>query len=138
MTSQTEHERGIILSFIAPERQNRYLEILAKPKRRNDITASLAHFKHLDMRYAVQIRPPQRRASEILKLLKLKGAPETCYALSEDSELDGKEIQLADALTSIVGRGMGTFLSCIPGKLGYFEDEDQRWILERQHAPQRR
>ena len=60
----------------------------------------------------------------------MKGAPETCYALSEDSDLDGKELPLVDALSEIVGACMGTFLSRIPGKLGYFEDEGQHWILE--------
>jgi hypothetical protein len=112
--------------------------MLAKPKRRSVLTDTLVHFKHLDLRHAVQISGHQRRASVILELLKSKGAPETCYALSEDSELDGKEILLTDALASIVGCGMGTFLSCIPGKLGYFEDEDQRWILERKQPAQRR
>jgi hypothetical protein len=138
MSEQAEHERQLIRAFILPERQDRYLELLAKPKRRRDITDALAHFKHLDMTYAAQIPGPQRRASGILELLKSKGAPETCYALSEDSELDGKEILLTDALTSIVGCGMGTFLSCVRGKLAYFEDEDQRWILERKNEPQQR
>jgi hypothetical protein len=138
MSEQAEHERQLIRAFILPQRQDRYLEMLAKPKRRRDFTDTLAHFKHLEIRYAVQIPGPQRLASGILELLKSKGAPETCYVLSEDSELDGKEILLTDALASIVGRGMGTFLSCILGKLGYFEDEDQRWILERKQPLQRR
>jgi hypothetical protein len=138
MSEQAEHERQLIRAFILPERQDRYMELLARPKRRRDITDALAHFKHLDMRYAVQIPGPQRRAEGILDLLKSKGAPETCYALSEDSELDGNQISLTDALASIVGRGIGTFLSCIPGKLAYFEDEDQRWILERKNEPQQR
>jgi hypothetical protein len=131
MNNQQEHERGIILSFIIPVRQDRYLEMLAKPKRRKDITESLAHFKHLDMRHAVQILPRQQHAADIFQLLRLKGAPETCYALSEDSELDGKEIPLSEALKEVVGCGMGTFLSCLAGRLAYFEDEDGRWILER-------
>ena len=131
MSNQQEHERGIIRAFIIPVRQDRYLEMLTKPKRRGNFTASLAHFKHLDMRHVVKIPSHQQHTAEILQLLKLKGAPETCYALSEDSELDGKEISLSDALKEVVGRGMGTFLSCLPGRLAYFEDEDQRWILER-------
>jgi len=32
---------------------------------------------------------------------------------------------------TVVGAGMGTFLSSIAGRLAYFEDEDERWILER-------
>ena len=131
MSNQQEHERGIILSFIIPVRQDRYLEMLSKHKRRKDITAALAHFKHLDMRHAVQIPPRQQHAADIFQLLRLRGAPETCYALSEDSELDGREISLSEALGEVVGRGMGTFLSCLLGRLAYFEDEDQRWILER-------
>jgi len=106
MNNQQEHERGIVLSFIIPVRRDRYLEMLAKPKRRKDITASLAHFKHLDMRHAVQIPPRQQHTADILQLLRLKGAPETCYALSEDSELDGKEMPLSEALKEVVGRGM--------------------------------
>jgi hypothetical protein len=131
MSNQQEHERGIIRSFIIPVRQDRYLEVLAKPKRRENLTASLAHFKHLDMRHAVQIPPHQQHAGEIFQLLKSKGAPETCYALSEDSGLDGRELSLSEALKDVVGRGMGTFLSRLPERLAYFEDEDQRWILER-------
>ena len=104
--------------------------MLEKPKRRKDITPSLAHCKHLDPRYIVPIAPREQHVPEILRLLKNK-APENCYALSEDDELDGKEVLLADALKEIVGRGMGTFLSCIPGRLAYFEDEEDRSILER-------
>jgi len=52
--------------------------------------------------------------------------------MSENSDLDGKQMSLEEVLKEIVGRGIGTFVSCIKGKLGYFEDEDQRWILERE------
>ena len=131
MTNYHEHEQKLISSFILPQRQSRYLELLQKPKRRKDITRSLGHFKHLDPRYIVPITPREQHVPEILRLLRAKGAPEVCYALSEEDELDGKEVLLADALKEIVGRGIGTFLSCIPGKLVYFEDEEDRWILER-------
>jgi hypothetical protein len=63
--------------------------------------------------------------------LKSKGAPDTCLALSEDDDLNGNELSLADALQTIVGREIGAFLSCLPGKLACFEDEEERWILER-------
>jgi hypothetical protein len=135
VSNQQEHERQLVLSFIIPARQSRYLELLGRPKRRKDITRTLCHFKHLDMRYATPVPSRWRLAPGLLKLLKAKGAPDSCYALSEDDELDGKEISLAYALAFIVGRGIGTFLSCIPGRLAYFEDEDCRWILERKSTP---
>jgi hypothetical protein len=132
MSEHAEHERQLIRAFILPARQDRYLELLAKPQRRTDITDALAHFKHLNPRYVVKIPPHRQHTAEILKLLQMKGAPKTCYAISEDQQLDGKEIPLKDALHFIVGRGIGTILSCIAGRLGYFEDEEDRWVLERQ------
>lgn len=129
--NKEEHERLLIRSFIIKERQNRYIEFLSRPKRRKDLTKTIAHFKHLDLRFVVPIPPHQRHVSDFLKILKAKGAPKNCYVISESDEMDGKEMPLLTAFESVVGQGMGTFLSCLPGRLAYFEDEDQRWILER-------
>ena len=131
MTNRQEHERRLIESFVVPERQSRYLELLSKPKRRKDVTATLSHFKHLDMRYAFEIPAASRLAPGILALLKSKGAPDSGFVLSEDDEIDGREMAMDEALTFIFGRGIGTFLSCIPGRLAYFEDEDANFLLER-------
>src|SRR5260370_1097774 len=68
-----------------------------------------------------------------------KARQEGTYTASEDSLqrfgkgnfLAIKEVSLAEALKTIFGRGIGTFLSCLPGRLAYFEDEEDRWILER-------
>ena len=125
------HEPHLIRAFILPQRQSRYLELLANPRRRRDLTRELSHFKHLDPNYAFNLPPGRKWAIDICELLKSKGAPKICYAVSEEDDLDGKELDLGDALDTIVGAGIGTFLSCIPGKLGYFEDEDGRFILER-------
>jgi len=131
MSTQVEHEEALVRAFIIPQRQSRYFELLPNPRRRRDVTRELAHFKHVDTRFAVSIPSSQSGYAGILGILKSKGAPETCYAISEDGELDGKELRLSESLKKIVGYGMGTFLSCLPGRLAYFEDEDERWILER-------
>jgi hypothetical protein len=51
--------------------------------------------------------------------------------MSEQTELDGSLMPVADALNRVVGHGCGTFLSCVPGKLGYYEGEDpeERYLL---------
>ncbi len=131
MSEQTDHEEALIRAFILPVRQNRYLELLSNPKRRKDVTKTLAHFKHLDMRFVTAIPSTHLLAAGIISLLRSRGAGETCYAISEDSKLDGKHMSLEHAFSAIFGRGIGTFLSCIKGNLAYFEDEDQNWILER-------
>lgn len=50
------------------------------------------------------------------------GAPEDCYVLGGKS--DGHFMRLGEALCEVIGSGDGAFVSCIPGKLGYFEYED--------------
>jgi hypothetical protein len=109
-----EHEQKLVRSFFLPHRQERYLALFAKPRRRNDVLCELAHFKYLDLRWAVPTPPRYHNPSDILRILKGKGAPGTCWAISEDSDLDGKELDLSDAIGETLGRSMGTFLSCIP------------------------
>lgn len=135
MSKQLQHEQALIRAFVIPKRQERYLELLSKPRRRYDATREFAHFKHLDMRFAVPIPPSQQNPSGISLMLKSKGAGNVCQVISEYGEIDGKEMPLDEALEEIVGRSMGTFLSCIEGRLAYFEDEDERWILERTEKP---
>jgi hypothetical protein len=79
----------------------------------------------------VAIPSNQQNPSALAKLLKAKGAGPKCYVMCENSKLDGQEVDLESALKETVGCQMGTLISCLPGRLGYFEDEDGRCILER-------
>jgi hypothetical protein len=111
--------------------RKRYVEFLTTPKRRRKLLAQLPHFKHWNPLYCVQILPSHQHPNEILELLTMKGAGPTCWVISEDSDLDAREMGLRDALKETIGQGMGTILSCVPGKLAYFEDEEDRYILQR-------
>jgi len=53
--------------------------------------------------------------------------------MSSNPEIDEKEMPLREALMETIGMGMGTLISCIPGRLAYLENEDagERYILER-------
>ncbi len=77
--------------------------------------------------------PAAAGAPEIARLLADLGAPETCWAVSDWPALDRRELSLMDALKEVVGSGMGTLLSCVPGRLAYYEGEEmgERWILQR-------
>ena len=125
------HEEVTIKAFILPIRQERYLEFLKSPKKRAKFIAQLAHFKHLNPKFVVGIPGNQQNPSSLQKLLAGKGAGSKCWVISENSELDGQEIDLQTALEKTVGYQMGTFISRVPGKLAYFEDEEGRYILER-------
>jgi len=136
MTTPREyHEEQLVRAFILPQRQSRYLELLPNPRRRPDVLKELAHFRHLDHRWAQALPSNCNRPISVAKLLRSRGAPPRCWAISESEKLDGKELDLQEALDDVLGCGIGTFLSCLAGKLAYFEDEDDRWILERPSTP---
>jgi hypothetical protein len=127
----TDEEEALIRSFAISSKQDRFLEMLANPKRRAKATAQLAHFAWLDPRWIVPIENRMQHPPLINQILRSRGAGETCYILSESSSLDGTHGPLLKTLQEIVGYGMGTLLSCIPGQLGYFEGEgpSDRYIL---------
>ena len=131
MADSVNHEEELIRAFILPHRRERFLEMIAKPQKRAKLLTQLSHFKALDLRFTIAIPPNQQNPSSLAKILRAKGAGARCYVVSENSRLDGKEVELETALEETVGYQMGTLISCVPGKLGYFEDEDGRCILER-------
>jgi hypothetical protein len=127
-------EEATIRAFLQKSKQERCVQFLANPKHRHKFTSELCHFKWLEDRFAKPIPPSTAHtAQEIASLLRSKGAGATVHVISEDSTIDGKELDLDQAMHHIWGRQIGTILSCIPGKLGYFEDEEMRSrrLLER-------
>ena len=131
MATPVNHEEAFVRAFIPNHRQERFLGIIANRKKRAKLLTELAHFKALNPKFMVEIPSNQRRGSALVELLKAKGAGSTCYVMSENTKLDGREMELEAALKETVGYQMGTLISCVPGRLAYFEDEDGRWILER-------
>ncbi len=137
-----DHEQGVIRAFVQLDKQERFLGFLANPKNRKKFTKSLAHFRWFDQRLATPIPwkvDPNAKLWErhlqgienIYLLLASKGAGTTCWCISEDSEIDGRELDLRAGLEHVSGRGVGTILSCVPGKLAYFEGEDEILLLAR-------
>ena len=138
-----EHEEALIRTFIVPAKRQRYLDKLGSPKTRQKFIAdNLYHMGDLDERYIEKpklhtplVEFEARRASyidAIYALLRDRGAPSRCYVLST-TELDGQEADLREALDRVCGSSEGTFISCIPGRLAYFEGEtpDQQYVLQR-------
>jgi hypothetical protein len=127
------HEEAVVKSFIEPSRQQRFVDFLADPKKRKKFTDELAHRRErfLNSKFLKSIPPSQRNPTSLYALLKQLGAPDICWVISESRLLDGQEVGLIKALREVVGYGMGTIISCAPGRLAYFESEDERFILQR-------
>jgi hypothetical protein len=116
-------ESEFLEAFIVKPRRQRELEPLASSKNRHKFTSK---FDHHGRDYVIPecIRPIELRyehSPDIADILRAIGAPETCHDIS--GERDGEDIELLTALKQIVGYGTGTVLSCIPGKLAYFEGD---------------
>jgi hypothetical protein len=126
-----EHE--FVSHFIRPDRQQAYLELLASPDRRRKFFGRLAKSCDLQPNVAEELRDGCESAESIAEVLRSKGAGETCYAISEDAEIDGREVRLSEALQRVVARGRATFLSCVPGVVGYYEgaDFEERLVLHK-------
>jgi len=126
-------EEALINSFVVKRKRDRLAGLLANPKRRTEATSTLAHFGDLDVRWVIRLTAAQQDAASVEQALRSRGAGDTCYAVSEAAALDGKRLPLRQALEQVIGYGMGTLLSCIPGALGFYEGEgpSDRCILER-------
>lgn len=126
------HSEAVIRAFIVKTKKERYLGFVSSAKNRGKFTKALAHFHDFDPKVLKLIPPNSQNASRILGLLKEKGAPRECFLISESQRLDNKSMELEKALEEIVGFGLATIVSCIPGKLAYYEGEEinERYILE--------
>ena len=134
--NQIEHETGLVRAFIRREKHDRMLGFLAHPKKRSQATNTLYHLPDLNEKYIIPIESKDQNAGQIARLLREKGAPETCWVVSTDSDIDAKELELDFILSEIVGLSSGSLLSCIPGELAYYEGEmmKNRFIL---HKPRK-
>lgn len=126
------HEEGFVNAFIEKGYRDRLrfeLERRNVPTRRikqhGQFLGRFNHgaLKYLDHRFVITLKPPNSDPSEIKRLLDIKGAASTCYAISSADSIDGCILPLANALEVAVGFGMPTILSCVPGRLAYLETE---------------
>ncbi len=117
------HEQGLAL-FILPERRWRFRYLVSEGR------LNLHDFTYFDLRFAEPLPSKQAWPKLLGTLLRERGAPEQCYVVSNNDEIDHREMLLDEALAWVGGLEIGLFISCLPGKLAYFQDEEcHRYIL---------
>ena len=133
-----EHEEKIVSAFVLKEKQDRYRFLLGSsdPRRRGECLNRLNHWGDLDERYVIWQHIGSQAVksnSEIAAVLRAKGCPKNVYVMGGSDATDGTVMPLAEALDAVQEAGWGAILSCIPGQLAYFYDEEgtRRAILER-------
>lgn len=123
------HELGLA-QLVIPAKRARYAEQLASAKHRVKFVRALSHFHDWDSRYVVAIGTVFS-SEQAVAWLRQRGAGPMCWIVSEYAEYDQKVSELEPAIALVYGRGYGVIVSCIPGRLAYFEDEDGRYFLYR-------
>jgi hypothetical protein len=119
------HESGF-LEFLAEPSRGRMKTLLELgAKRRRDVVSLLHHAVRLDARFREHLTGNDAFPGPVETTLRARGAPSVCYVLSA-GDLDGCEVPLRDALDAICGSGNGAFVSCIPGRLGFYEYEEMK------------
>lgn len=135
-----EHEKATIKVFVMQEKQKLFLSFIASPDSRSKFIAELANFRWFERRFTT---PVPWRVNASLSLfgqqlsgisnlsfqLHSKGAKETCWVISGNPQIDGQEMELNAAIECAVDSDSGTLLSCIPGKLAYYNGKDESLIL---------
>lgn len=125
----TPDEETLIRAFIAAERRPRWLEFLRSEKKRARFLDRLNHCRDFDPRF-VEVQPSN---ADVAGILTARDAPTVCHVISAAEDIDGRTMQLSEAVVAAEQAGWGTLIGCIPGRLAYFYDEcgERRFLLAR-------
>ena len=133
-----EQEAAFVKAFIVKDKQERYLQFLASPKRRREILDRFNHVLDFDPKFAALVPKELRTADKLAQLLRRHGAPETCHVMADSLDIDGEDVPLRDALAEVIAHDFGSVLCCLPGSLAFHKAEiiEQAWyIFERMKKP---
>lgn len=124
------HAKGL-LRFVIGSKRARTAALLRSPAGTAKLLSRFPHFDGLDPRYVEPLEGSRRLIGSIEARLRELRAPLDCCVVSREVDEADAFMSLGDALLLTVGHTDGTFVSCIAGALGYFENETGRWILRR-------
>ena len=112
-------------------RQGLYLALPRTATAGPRLTERLLSGRDLDPGAIVQIPEDESKPAEIAERLRKLGAPDDCHLIAADEKLDSRDLPLDEALGKVVGKGKPALVSCVTGRLGYFEGDDgERFVLK--------
>jgi hypothetical protein len=120
-STRMDHEQAFVEAFVVPEKRARYAEFLCKPKRRGEITDRFCHFFDFMPELAKQV--PRGTASELVPLLRARGAGHTAHVIGGRDAIDGQHLPLEQAIDEALADPSGVVVSCVPGRLALYMQE---------------
>jgi len=137
MSDLNPHEEAVIRQLFAHDRRLTFLHGLSgtAKRRQHTLASHLCHFYDWASDCTVDRVPePARTAEGIHRLLHEKHAPNTCHIMSSDPDLDGRDMELMEAVRATLEAWPEcTIISCKPGRLAFYQDEyqDEAYIIAR-------
>ena len=113
----SNHEQAFISAFVVPEKRARYIEFLAKPKRRSEVLDRFNHFFDFIPELATQV--PRSSPNEWGALLCQRGAPASAHIIGGGA----CDLPLTEAIDRAWSSGWGVIVSCVPGRLALYLQE---------------
>src|SRR5688500_13763008 len=121
-------EEATIRAFFAPSRRDRFVTLLAHPKRRAKALDALNLFDEFDERYVTRLGTNH---VDLAGMLHDRGAPQECYVISDVPSIDARTLPVRQAIDETVSGGFASLLCCLPDRLACFIGEagTGRWII---------
>jgi hypothetical protein len=106
---------------------------LKSEKGRDKLRYELSKRNDLNLKFARLIAKNNQNYQAIYDMLIAYHPPAYCYIMSSYAFTDEKEMPLDLALKQTINNSFNTLISCVPGKLAYFELEygDLKYLLFR-------
>lgn len=117
------HEEAFAKAFLLSAKRARFIQFLANPRRRQEALDRLGHGLPLLPALVREVPGNQDFPAELEKLLRGKGAGDTCHVIACGLKADGKVLPLRAALDLVCMSEFGAILSCVPGRLAYYKPD---------------
>ena len=124
-------EAAFVKAFIVKDKQERYLQLLASPKRRREILDRFNHNLDFDPKQAALVPKELRTTEKLAHLLKARGTGATCHIIADSLDADGQDLPLREALAEVLAHDFGSVLCCLSGRLAFYKAEsiEQAWYV---------
>jgi hypothetical protein len=126
------HDERVVALFGKKDKRERLLFLASKAARRSDFIDALLHdTRSLDRSLLTVLEAKEAEVAGLLIRLRA-AATAPAYCISAMGEIDGREVTLAEALRTCIGRAQDTLVFCLANESAYFENhEGEQFTLAR-------
>jgi hypothetical protein len=124
-------EIEVLTRFVRAAKRGRCVGFVSKPKTRDRVFRELANPAIFDPDCVTRFVGANRTAEQLLVEYQRRGMGSEVYLMSSNSDLDGRRLPLAEALTESVSRCDDVLAYCVASKTAFYEwhHSEASWFL---------